>query len=104
MNPVLVAWLMAPSPPDLPGIEDLLNRPAWQRRAACRGERIEVFVQSRGRIGYDRARSLCARCPVCEPCLAYALADDLMVGVWGGTTAQERRAMRSRRAVSGTEG
>jgi WhiB family redox-sensing transcriptional regulator len=100
MNPALLGWLMAPSPPDFPTIEDFLNRPAWQRDAACRGEPIGVFIQSRGRIGYGTAKALCGRCPVREPCLAYALADDDMVGYWGGTTAQERRATRRTRAAA----
>ena len=29
-----------------------------------------------------------------EECLAYALADKDLVGMWGGTTERERREMR----------
>ena len=44
----------------------------------------------------EAARSVCAACPAREPCLAYALANPELVGVWGATTTRERRALRRR--------
>jgi hypothetical protein len=41
----------------------------------------------------DVAIELCARCPVAGACLAWALSVGDCHGVWGGTTARERRAM-----------
>jgi hypothetical protein len=41
-----------------------------------------------------RAGASCAGCPVREDCLAFALEHEDLVGVWGGTTAEERREMR----------
>ncbi len=41
----------------------------------------------------DVATELCARCPVAGACLAWALSVGDCHGVWGGTTARERRAM-----------
>ena len=44
------------------------------------------------------AKAVCARCPVQLNCLSYAL-ETMPVGIWGGTTAEERLA--ARRAVRG---
>lgn len=40
-------------------------------------------------------RALCSHCPVWEECLTYAMANDV-IGVWGGTTYAQRRAVRRR--------
>lgn len=45
------------------------------------------------------AVACCRRCPAAAPCLAYALAADHRYGIWGGTTPEERRAMRWADAV-----
>jgi WhiB family redox-sensing transcriptional regulator len=42
----------------------------------------------------DAVRQLCGRCPVREECLAFALADESLTGVWDGTNERERRAWR----------
>jgi WhiB family redox-sensing transcriptional regulator len=41
----------------------------------------------------DAAIALCRTCPVQGSCLAWALQAGDLHGVWGGTTARERRAM-----------
>jgi hypothetical protein len=38
------------------------------------------------------AKALCSGCPVATQCLTYALDNNEMWGVWGGTTANERAA------------
>jgi WhiB family redox-sensing transcriptional regulator len=40
------------------------------------------------------AKAVCAGCPVRSACLVFALERDLE-GVWGGTTEDERRALRA---------
>lgn len=42
-----------------------------------------------------RAKRVCASCPVREACRSYALETGQDYGVWGGTTADERRALRA---------
>ncbi|MGP7998331.1 MAG: WhiB family transcriptional regulator [Streptosporangiaceae bacterium] len=42
-----------------------------------------------------QAKAICHACPVREPCLAWALSHGISSGVWGGTTDEERRAIRS---------
>lgn len=36
----------------------------------------------------------CRRCPAAGPCLDYAMAADERYGIWGGTTPDDRRALR----------
>lgn len=70
-----------------------IHRPEWMARTACRGEDPAPFFAERGTRA-DVARAICATCPVHAACLRYALDDPDLVGVWGGTTARERREIR----------
>ena len=45
---------------------------------------------------YGSTRELCDTCPVRRECLEFALADESLTGLWGGTTDMERRLMRRR--------
>jgi hypothetical protein len=81
------------SPGEFPALSDFFQRPPWQALAACRNMVVDVFIIGRG-ASTEAARAVCARCPVVDACLEYALADDELVGVWGGTSEVERRAMR----------
>jgi hypothetical protein len=71
----------------------LLAEPRWQQRAACRNVPTEAFFPLRSECA-DEAKVVCSGCPVREHCLAYALADQNLVGVWGGTSGRERRDRR----------
>lgn len=78
---------------ELPSIEDLLKRPAWHRKAACRGAGPDAFFPKRGGATKE-GRAMCARCPVIEECLRYAVADEDNVGIWAGTSTAQRRQLR----------
>ena len=65
----------------------------WMRQAACRGMDAEVFFPSTDQR-VRAALAVCRRCPVRAPCLAYALGDPELVGIWAGTTGEERAALR----------
>ena len=67
----------------------------WRQRAACRGTDLDVFFPERGEPA-EPARQVCARCPVCQPCLEYALSNRITHGIWGGLTERERRPLQSR--------
>jgi WhiB family transcriptional regulator, redox-sensing transcriptional regulator len=67
----------------------------WATGARCRGEDPELFF-ARGLQDAKPALKVCARCPVKEPCLAYALSNDIAHGVWGGLTERQRRAVARR--------
>jgi WhiB family redox-sensing transcriptional regulator len=74
----------------------------WRDRASCRHEDPELFFPI-GTTGpaiaqIARARTVCARCPVQEPCLDCALDTNQLSGVWGGMSEDERRAYQ--RAVA----
>ncbi|MFD9127112.1 WhiB family transcriptional regulator [Kitasatospora sp. NPDC059571] len=71
----------------------------WQLRAACREADDDLFYHPPGERGaaHDareaRAKRVCARCPVREPCLAFSLRTREAYGVWGGLTEDERHAV-----------
>jgi len=72
----------------------------WRQRAACRDEDPELFFPV-SEIGpaarqADQAKAVCARCPVRERCLRYAVDNGLDHGIFGGTTETERRELRRR--------
>jgi WhiB family transcriptional regulator, redox-sensing transcriptional regulator len=55
-----------------------------------------VFFPGRGESA-EPARRICARCPVRQPCLDYALGNAITQGIWGGLAERDRRELRSRR-------
>jgi len=79
----------------------------WMSCGACHGADPELFfpIATEGRAleQVNSAKAVCARCKVRTDCLSYAL-ETMQHGIWGGTTADERAAMRaiSRRALSPT--
>ena len=80
----------------------------WRLDAACRRDDTARWFPDRD-DDINAALAVCARCPVAQQCLDDAVdAGPSRVGVWGGTTEQERAAIRvgrtprrriSRRAV-----
>ena len=66
--------------------------PSWRTRGVCNGVDPETFFPAPSEPA-DAAIALCRRCDVQGPCLAWALDVGDCHGVWGGTTARERRAM-----------
>jgi WhiB family redox-sensing transcriptional regulator len=69
----------------------------WVQRGACRGHPIARFFP-KGGATVGAAKAVCAECVVRSECLAYALAEPQLQGVWGGTSDTERRALRRRAA------
>ena len=66
----------------------------WRDRAACRGTDLVVFFPGRGESA-EPARQICARCPVRQPCLDYALSHGIVHGIWGGLAERDRRKLRA---------
>jgi WhiB family transcriptional regulator, redox-sensing transcriptional regulator len=72
----------------------------WMARGSCRDEPPSTFFPTDG-VGVERARRICADCPVASPCLEYALRNRIDHGVWGGASErQRRRILRTRRVTS----
>jgi WhiB family redox-sensing transcriptional regulator len=74
----------------------------WRDRAACLDEDPELFFP----IGntdpafrqIEKARAVCGRCEVVETCLNWAIESRQDAGVWGGLSADQRRALKRRTA------
>lgn len=66
--------------------------PTWRARGLCQSVDPELFFPAPTEPA-DAAMELCRTCPVRGSCLAWALEVGDLHGVWGGTTARERRAM-----------
>ena len=71
--------------------------PGWMPRGACQGQDPELFfpIAATGPALAQvlAAKAVCFRCAVRAACLSYALATG-QSGIWGGTTQEERHAMR----------
>lgn len=71
----------------------------WSDRAACRGEDPELFFPVGEGKAFEaqtkRAVRVCRRCDVTQDCLNSALELG-SIGVWGGTTDDDRRKLRRR--------
>jgi WhiB family redox-sensing transcriptional regulator len=85
----------------LPGRRARSGGADWRDQAACRGVDPELFFPV-GNAGpalpqIGQAKQVCAGCPVRTPCLDWVLDSGQEAGVWGGTSEDERRALRSRR-------
>jgi WhiB family redox-sensing transcriptional regulator len=83
----------APRAREAHSLEELLGRPPWMADAACAEHPELRFVSSRGEPT-EPLKAICRRCLVLDECLAYALADETLQGVWGGTSTRERDAYR----------
>jgi WhiB family redox-sensing transcriptional regulator len=73
---------------------------SWQHFAACRGVDAVYFYapnyfekRSEKNAREAVAKAICARCPVRERCLEYALEVREAHGTWGGMNEMERRAL-----------
>ena len=75
----------------------------WQRRAACRDLDSSVFFHPDGERGSkrqgreDRAKAICAGCPVRAACLDHSLRVEEPYGIWGGLAEDERLLLRRAR-------
>jgi WhiB family redox-sensing transcriptional regulator len=71
----------------------------WRDDIACRDADPDLFFPI-GTTGtalrqIDEAKRICRVCPAQIRCLSWALDNGVTDGVWGGTTPDERRAIRS---------
>ena len=73
----------------------------WHDAAHCRGEAGRDFYppfggeRKRERVAREqRAKTVCAACPVRSQCLEHAIASGERYGVWGGLTFDERVTFR----------
>lgn len=72
----------------------------WTAYAACAGDdniddwhAPKPYGPRRDSPAMARVRAVCARCPVTDDCLAYALEQGISEGIWGGLDPHERRKL-----------
>jgi WhiB family transcriptional regulator, redox-sensing transcriptional regulator len=74
---------------------------AWWSQAACQSADRELFFPisevAASHRNIAEAKAVCGQCLVRVECLAHAIGSGPVQGIWGGTTENERRLMRSRR-------
>jgi WhiB family redox-sensing transcriptional regulator len=101
-EPARAASVVSPAedPGRLPRRPGRRKAASWRDHAACRDVDPELFFPA-GNAGpallqIGQAKLVCAACPVRIPCLEWAMASNQEAGVWGGTSEDERRALRHR--------
>ena len=88
--------------------QPLLSSYDWQTHGVCRTTDPNEFFPADSERGQrrqtreERAKALCAACPVKEACFNHAMAVREPYGVWGGTTPEERDLIRRRVTVQGS--
>lgn len=88
----LIGGICAPS--DRITLEEALARPVWMADALCREPAYaEVPFFPAKHQSAKAAQAVCGRCLVRDDCLAYAIANGIEHGVWGGLTIKARRRL-----------
>jgi WhiB family redox-sensing transcriptional regulator len=77
--------------------EILSTRERWYLRAACQGVDTRQFFPPKGTHLPPDVAKICAGCEVRAECLEHAMVF-YEIGVWGGTSEEERRQLRRERA------
>lgn len=69
--------------------------------AACRGHDPAMWYPTDGDNAIE-AKAICARCPVRDACLQYAITHAIRDGIWGGLSEKRRRRIPQRSIVCET--
>lgn len=67
--------------------------PAWMSEANCIGTDPEAWFPGKGGRVSPMQRKICDACPVQACCLAYALREPYLRGIWGGLTESQRKQL-----------
>ena len=80
----------------------MIDYPTWKDVPSCTGIDVEMFfTEEKGNYPHlNYIRKLCNTCPVQVQCFDYAI-ENLVEGIWGGTTKKERDKYRGRRGIVG---
>jgi len=73
----------------------------WVNQAGCRAEDPDLFFPVGSTDPNDdqleEAKAVCIACSVREMCLDWSMDTNQEIGVWGGLSEEERRAMKRAR-------
>jgi WhiB family redox-sensing transcriptional regulator len=72
----------------------------WRDHAADPDLFFPIGTTGPALVQQEQAKAVCRRCPVREECLEWALDTGQAIGVWGGTSENERRALKRRAAAA----
>ena len=78
--------------------DNLPRPPHWAEHAVCRGDDMDPelwFPDDGDLLAIEEAKGYCHTCPVQHPCAESALERGEPHGIFGGLSAEERRAVRS---------
>ena len=64
----------------------------WQLQANCDETNTELFF-SELKSKVEKAKTLCGSCAVADKCLQFAIDTKIEFGIFGGVTADERKAL-----------
>lgn len=78
---------------ELEAFLDALQVPDWHRDAACLEHPELDWFPERGQNA-SRQKSVCSTCPARDDCRAFAVAERIQHGIWGGESERERRRAR----------
>lgn len=76
----------------------------WRSQAACGDHTPDLFFPSEDapvelvRVQEATAKAICRFCPVAGACLSTALTQRMFYGVWGGLSAEDRKAVLASRS------
>lgn len=79
---------------DATGFE--LEPTPWTRQAACAGTDPNLWFPEKAGDSIPEAKAICARCPVSDECLAYAIRWTIQYGIWGGLNTRQRNRLGRR--------
>ena len=72
----------------------------WRASGACLHADPDLFfpicISRTGAQPDCPGKAICARCPVIRECPEFAYANAPILGIWGGTTPEERQQARRR--------
>lgn len=84
---------------DKPGSGLIRADAEWMAQASCRGLDPNLFHPG-PHTDQSEPKAVCAKCPVREQCLDYAIRHREMFGIWGGLNERERkRRLKEQRAA-----
>lgn len=73
----------------------------WRAAGACLTADPDLFFPissaGPGERQIERAKIICAGCRVRRECLEFAMANNQVYGIWGGTTPEDRQRDRRRK-------
>ena len=96
-NKIMAAVDPAPSESQQTFVRMFTGSPSWMQLAECKGLDPDLFFPERGE-STDEAKAVCATCAVRVECHEYAVVERERDGIWGGTSAIQRKRARSAKA------